>query len=176
MMCYDQFYDDYEAVTVFLLPVPGKERVIAVLREKKFVKEPHPATQVLVQAVKQKLRVAETYNRSNQLGPVLGWQFDPKGTLMSSTLAKKIGALEAAGGFPLEVRPTDGSAASVKVASHGGNNVSSQIADQLYMSLYDGAALFQSVGLSKSTYEALKAKADAAAVGEASKSKSNTKF
>jgi hypothetical protein len=153
--CVTIVHDDVEKITVGFSPVPGQERVIGVLREKTFNKEPKPAIATLLAGVLAKYPYQSTFQHPISGGSVVGWQFDARKQLMSGATAKIKRVAEVSGELPQRVSPGDGI--------------------DLYMSLVDSDALYKSIDQSKGAAAAVRAKVDAAAI-EKAKGASQTKF
>jgi len=168
--------DDIEKITIGFSPVPGQERVIGVLREKTFNKEPKPAIETLLAGVLAKYPYQPTFQHPAPNGIVAGWQFDTKRQLMSGGTAKSKRVIEVWGELPHTVKPGDGISVSVHITQPTvGAVANSPIAGKLYMSLVDSDALYKSIDQSKVAAAAARAKVDAATI-EKAKGASQTKF
>jgi hypothetical protein len=172
--CVTIDHDDVEKITVGFSPVPGQERVIGVLREKTFNKEPKPAIATLFAGVLAKYPYQPTYQHPVSGGSVVGWQFDARKQLMSGATAKSKRVAEVSGGLPQRVSPGDGISLSASVVQAAIGSVPN-IAGNLYLSLVDSDALYKSIDQSKGAAAAVRAKVDAAAI-EKAKGASQTKF
>jgi hypothetical protein len=170
--CVDRHPDDEEIVKVWFSHVLGQERVVMIQRAKTFYKEPKPAIPTLKQEVLAKYGNQITYDSSYGGFESISWLYDAQGRQMSGAVAKTKG-FSNVGGIPSLVRRGDGIGLNVVFK---GNNHTDQIADSLSVTLSDGDALYRSVDEAKTTYDTLKARANAAAVGNATKSQSQTKF
>jgi hypothetical protein len=163
-----------DTVTVWLSPVPGQERVIAVQRKATFDKEPHPAIVSLKNGVFAKYpKDQATFEHQDASGYTVDWVFDAQKRIMSAAVAKRKSRYSANGRLPQNANPGDGIGLSVNFES---NNQNAGLADSMSVILFDGNGLFRSIEQSQATYRALKAKADADEINKASKGQSQTKF
>jgi hypothetical protein len=139
-------------VAVYLSPVPGNERVIAVSLWRSF-RDP-PLVAAVVDSALKKFPNDPTMKVSDRIA----WRYDARGRIMSEAVARRSGALDALAGsaagpsVPSSARQGDGLAIDVYV-SHDPRNI--QIAQAYSSSLYTGRGLFDFVQQGKSTYNAM---------------------
>lgn len=168
--CIENRSDNEQVVKVWFSHVLGQERVMMIQRTMTFYKDPKPAIATLKQDVFAKYGNQFTYD--SRVGwETISWLFDARGQLMSAATARRKN-IENAPGMPRVVRPGDGISLNVAFRS---SPVTDQIAEELTVTLDDGNALYKSVEEIKAAYEAMKARANAAAVGRA-RGQPQTKF
>ena len=177
----DNFLDD---VMVWFSPIPGKERVIAVVRIKEFEKKQPTVDSLKVELFKKYPEVLATYQRQKTgSGYFIGWLFDSDRRLMSSERAKSNGQFydpnsydpSGAGAFPTPGSASEGDGVCLRFAFYSTYN-NDGIVRQMAISLLNGDGLSKSIAQSQTTFDELKAKADAKEVEKASKSQSKTNF
>ncbi|MDR3527657.1 MAG: hypothetical protein P4L57_10275 [Rhizomicrobium sp.] len=162
-----------ETVIVWVSPVPGQERVIAVQRKVPFEKEPLPAIASLKNGVFAKYPHDQAiYEKDEAAADTVEWAFDAQRRIISAASAKKRRHYTSNGELPSQADASSGIGLSVMLDP---SNQNVGLATKMYIALFDGAALYKSSEQATATYKVLKAKADAADVNK-SKGQNQTKF
>ena len=162
-----------DTVIVWVSPIPGQERVIAVQRKATFYKEPHPAIGSLKGGIFAKYpRDQVTYQSEGPDAVSIDWLFDSQRHIMSAASAKRRNRYSTRGALPQDAYAGDGIGLGVNFEP---NNQNYGLADSMSITLYDGNALFRSIEQSQATYKALKAKSDAEDVAK-SRGQNQPKF
>lgn len=189
--------DGIDHVHVWYSPVPGKETVIAIVRQEQYKPQPDateqleqqnpmlfapmlqnsnqkpapqlPALSAVEAGVVAKYPYPYTLRSSDNLNT--DWLFDSKGRLISPARAQQLDLGSWGGELPGSVSPASGIGLSVSITAE-----SSGLVDILSMSLFDGAGLYNSVGQMQADYEAGKIKLDAAIQSSAVQSGPKTNF
>jgi len=171
--CHNSHADDQETIKVWFSRTPGQERVIGVQRDKIFNKDPKPPIASLKAGMFSKYPKEQiTYERKFGSGDTIGWLFDSKRKILSSSAAKSKGSDETEG-LPRTVWAGGGICLNVVFSS---NNRNDEIADRFLITLYDADALYKSVAQSKTVTDALKAQSNAKEVEKSLKNPGQTKF
>ncbi len=130
-----------ETVIVWLSPVPGQERVIAVQRKAPFETKPLPAIVSLKQSIFAKYPKDQvTYENQDASGYSVDWIFDPQKRIMSASSAKGRRYYPAKGEVPQQAHGGDGIGLSVMF---GALNQNAGLADSMSITLYDGNGLYR---------------------------------
>ena len=166
--CTTQYFDDEETIGVWFSPVPGQERVIAVQRKKTFHKKAGTPMAALKGGVFSKYPKDQvSCEKQDAYWYTADWQFDAKNRIKRKCSSGN------RGDFPSTVYLGDGIGLSIIFNS---NNINTGLADNMAITLFNGDALYKSIGQTQATYKALKARADAKGIDKASKGQSQTKF
>ena len=151
-----------ESITVWFSPVPGQEHVIAVQRKIPFEKQPFPAIVSLKSSLFAKYpKDQATYETQEATGYSVDWIFDSQKRIMSASAAKRRSYYPNHGSVPQQAHGGDGIGLSAMFSAYSQN---AGLADGMSVTLFDGNGLYRSIEQTQATYNALKAKADAADV------------
>ena len=175
LTCLESQPASYDQVDVWLSPVPGQERVIAVMRTKHYNQSNTallPPLTSLETAIFNKY--PKTFTMQNTSGTyTVDWLFDAKRRLISPSRATELNLNSWNGSLPTSASAGDGIGLSLKIDI---DSVNSGLADSFSIALYDANALYQFSGQLTSLYQAAKAKLDAAAIANAAKNAPKTNF
>ena len=170
-------YKPYDYVHIFFSPVIGQERVITIQRTTSFYQalaatgnedtSQEPATSAVTAALTKKYSVP-SYAQPATNFPEMDWAFDAKSRLISPARAQQLGLdSHYSGGYPGSVSSTDGVTMSVQLTL---SSTGPTLVQDITTTLFDGAALYNSVTQGHNTYESQDAKMNAQDAARAAKS------